>query len=76
MYEWEVILFYTYIYIYIYMDILREEFVKIEIECMKKQRDLILVTMKKNEETQQELQIYLDKINYNITKLEKGVISD
>ncbi len=58
------------------MDILREEFVKIEIECMKKQRDLILVTMKKNEETQQELQIYLDKINYNITKLEKGVISD
>ena len=58
------------------MDILREEFVKIEIECMKKQRDLILITMKKNEETQQELQIYLDKINYNITKLEKGVISD
>jgi hypothetical protein len=58
------------------MDILRDEFVKIEIECMKKQRDLILVTMKKNEETQQELQIYLDKINYNINKLEKGVISD
>jgi hypothetical protein len=58
------------------MDILRDEFVKIEIECMKKQRDLILITMKKNEETQQELQIYLDKINYNINKLEKGVISD
>ena len=58
------------------MDILRDQFVKIEIECMKKQRDLILVTMKKNEETQQELQIYLDKINYNINKLEKGVISD
>ena len=58
------------------MDILREEFVKIEIECMKKQRDLILVTMKKNEETQQELQIYLDRINYNINKLEKGHISD
>lgn len=58
------------------MDILRDEFVKIEIECMKKQRELILITMKKNEETQQELQIYLDKINYNINKLEKGNISD
>jgi hypothetical protein len=62
--------------IYIYMDILREQFVKIEIECMKKQRDLILDTMKKNEETQKELQNYLDRINYNIEKLENGIILD
>ena len=58
------------------MDILREQFVKIEIECMKKQRDLILETMKKNEDEQIELQNYLDRINYNIQKLEKGVITD
>ena len=58
------------------MDILREQFVKIEIECMKKQRDLILDTMKKNEDTQTELQNYLDRINYNINKLEQGIISD
>ncbi len=58
------------------MDILREQFVKIEIECMKKQRDLILDTMKKNEETQKELQNYLDRINYNIEKLENGIILD
>ena len=48
------------------MDILREKFVIIELECMYKQRDLILDTMKKNEEQQNELQIYLDKLNYNI----------
>jgi len=58
------------------MDILREQFVKIEIECMKKQRDLILDTMKKNQDTQTELQNYLDRINYNIDKLEQGIISD
>jgi hypothetical protein len=29
------------------MDELREECLKIELECMKKQRDLILVTMQK-----------------------------
>ena len=58
------------------MDILREQFVKIEIECMKKQRDLILETMKKNEDQQRELQNYLDRINYNIKKLEQGIISD
>ena len=58
------------------MDILREQFVKIEIECMKKQRDLILDTMQKNQDTQTELQNYLDRINYNINKLEQGIISD
>ncbi len=58
------------------MDILREQFVKIEIECMKKQRDLILDTMQKNQDTQIELQNYLDRINYNINKLEQGIISD
>jgi hypothetical protein len=58
------------------MDILREQFVKIEIECMKKQRDLILDTMKKNQDTQTELQNYLDRINYNIDKLEQGIILD
>ena len=58
------------------MDELREECLKIELECMKKQRDLILVTMQKNENTQKELQNYLDRINYNINKLEKGIISD
>ena len=64
------------IYIYIYMDILREQFVVFELECMKKQRDLILETMKKNENEQKELQNYLDRINYNIQNLEKGVITD
>ena len=58
------------------MDVLREQFVIIELECMKKQRDLILETMKKNEDEQKELQNYLDRINYNIQKLEKGIISD
>ena len=58
------------------MDILREKFVIIELECMYKQRDLILDTMKKNEEQQTELQIYLDKLNYNINNLQKGVITD
>jgi hypothetical protein len=58
------------------MDVLREEFVKIELECMHKQRELILITMKKNNEQQQELQNYLDRLNYNIDKLEKGIISD
>ena len=58
------------------MDILREQFVQIELECMKKQRDLILETMKKNEDEQKELQNYLDRINYNIRKLENGVITD
>jgi len=58
------------------MDILREKFVIIELECMYKQRDLILDTMKKNEEQQNELQIYLDKLNYNINNLQKGVILD
>ena len=58
------------------MDVLREQFVKIELECMYKQRQLILDTMKKNEEQQTELQIYLDKLNYNINNLQKGVISD
>jgi hypothetical protein len=58
------------------MDVLREQFVIIELECMYKQRDLILDTMRKNEEQQKELQIYLDKLNYNINNLQKGVISD
>ena len=58
------------------MDILREQFVKIELECMHKQRDLIISTMKKNNEEQQELQNFLDRINYNIDKLEKGIILD
>ena len=58
------------------MDILRDQFVKFELECMHKQRELILITMKKNNEEQKELQIYLDRINYNINKLEKGHISD
>jgi hypothetical protein len=58
------------------MDVLREQFVIIELECMYKQRQLILDTMKKNEEQQTELQIYLDKLNYNINNLQKGVISD
>ena len=58
------------------MDVLREQFVIIELECMYKQRQLILDTMKKNEEQQKELQIYLDKLNYNINNLQKGVISD
>jgi hypothetical protein len=58
------------------MDVLREQFVIIELECMYKQRQLILDTMKKNEEQQNELQIYLDKLNYNINNLQKGVISD
>jgi hypothetical protein len=58
------------------MDVLREQFVKIELECMYKQRQLILDTMKKNEEQQNELQIYLDKLNYNINNLQKGVITD
>ena len=58
------------------MDVLREQFVIIELECMYKQRQLILDTMKKNEEQQYELQIYLDKLNYNINNLQKGVISD
>ena len=58
------------------MDVLREQFVIIELECMYKQRQLILDTMKKNEEQQNELQIYLDKLNYNINNLQKGVITD
>lgn len=58
------------------MDVLREQFVRIELECMYKQRQLILDTMKKNEEQQTELQIYLDKLNYNINNLQKGVILD
>jgi hypothetical protein len=58
------------------MDVLREQFVIIELECMYKQRQLILDTMKKNEEQQTELQIYLDKLNYNINNLQKGVITD
>jgi hypothetical protein len=58
------------------MDVLREQFVIFELECMKKQRDLIIETMKKNEQEQKELQNYLDRINYNINKLEKGVITD
>jgi len=58
------------------MDVLREQFVVFELECMKKQRDLIIETMKKNEQEQKELQNYLDRINYNINKLEKGVITD
>ena len=58
------------------MDILREQFVVFELECRKKQRDLILETMKKNENEQKELQNYLDRINYNIQNLEKGVITD
>uniref|UniRef100_A0A6C0JK85 Uncharacterized protein n=1 Tax=viral metagenome TaxID=1070528 RepID=A0A6C0JK85_9ZZZZ len=58
------------------MDNLREQFVQIELECMRKQRDLLLETMKKNEYAQQELQNYLDRINYNIDKLEKGIIND
>ncbi len=58
------------------MDLLRQQFVRIELECMYKQRDLILETMKKNEEQQKELQIYLDKLNYNINNLQKGVITD
>ena len=58
------------------MDVLREQFVIIELECMYKQRDLILDTMRKNEEQQKELQIYLDKLNYNINNLQKGVKSD
>ena len=58
------------------MDVLREQFVRIELECMYKQRQLILDTMKKNEEQQTELQIYLDKLNYNINNLQKGVITD
>jgi hypothetical protein len=58
------------------MDVLREQFVIIELECMYKQRQLILDTMKKNEEQQNELQIYLDKLNYNINNLQKGVILD
>ena len=67
---------YNIIYIYIYMDILREQFVVFELECMKKQRDLILETMKKYDDQQKELQNYLDRINYNINKLEKGIITD
>jgi hypothetical protein len=66
----------TYIYVDIYMDILREQFVQIELECMKKQRELILETMKKNDDEQKELQNYLDRINYNINKLEKRIITD
>ena len=58
------------------MDVLREQFVIFELECMKKQRDLILETMKKNDDEKKELQNYLDRINYNINKLEKGVITD
>ena len=58
------------------MDVLREKFVEFELECMKKQRDLILETMKKNEDQQRELQNYLDRINYNIQKLEKGIVTD
>ncbi len=58
------------------MDILREQFVQIELECMKKQRELILETMKKNDDEQKELQNYLDRINYNINKLEKRIITD
>jgi hypothetical protein len=58
------------------MDILREQFVVFELECMKKQRDLILETMKKYDDQQKELQNYLDRINYNIHKLEKGIITD
>jgi hypothetical protein len=58
------------------MDIIREQFVIIELECMYKQRQLILDTMKKNEEQQNELQIYLDKLNYNINNLQKGVLLD
>lgn len=58
------------------MDILREQFVVFELECMKKQRDLILETMKKYDDQQKELQNYLDRINYNINKLEKGIITD
>ena len=58
------------------MDVLREKFVMFELECMKKQRDLILETMKKNEDEKLELQNYLDRINYNIQKIEKGIITD
>ena len=58
------------------MDLLREKFVIIELECMYIQRELVLETMKKNEEQQKELQIYLDKLNYNINNLQKGVIKD
>lgn len=43
---------------------------------MHKQFDLILSTMKKHNEEQQELQIYLVWINYNINNLEKGIITD
>ena len=32
--------------------------------------------MKKNDEQQKELQIYLDKLNHNINNLQKGVILD
>ena len=58
------------------MDLLREKFVIIELECMYKQRELVLETMKKNDEQQKELQIYLDKLNHNINNLQKGVILD
>ncbi len=58
------------------MDLLRKQFVIIELECMYKQRELILETMKKNDEQQKELQIYLDKLNHNINNLQKGVILD
>ena len=53
------------------MDILRDEFKKIELECMCKQRNLILEYIQKNESDRKELQIYLDKITINIKRLEK-----
>ena len=52
------------------MDKIREEFKKIELECMHKQREVIFKYIKQNESDKEELRVYLDKINYNIKTLE------
>ena len=58
------------------MDKIREEFKIIELECMHKQKEVILKYIKQNEEDREELRDYLERINYSIDKLENKKLND
>ena len=54
------------------MDKLKDEFKRLELDCMHKQRDLILQYMKQNESDKELLKGYLERILYSIERIEKN----
>ncbi len=58
------------------MDKIKEEFKILELDCMHKQRDLIIKYLKQNETDKDTLNRYLERILYSIERLEKGNCSD